>query len=179
MGIAALRVVRDRAAQFLDRHLLASNGLDDRGARDVHDARLVHHEDEVREGGAVDRAARRGPHDDGELGDHPAGEGVAVEDLAIAVQGVDGLLDAGAAGIVEADDPAYKSPMEKRREEESKKEERNKRHKEVAVASDRKPTSSEEKPHLLHTELAEHNKLNVYLAYLPMNEHSLDRKSVV
>ncbi len=69
--------------------------------------------------------------------------------------------------------PAYKSPMEKRREEESKKEERNKRHKEVAVASDRKPTPSEEKPRLLHTELAGHDKLNVYLAYLPMNEQRL------
>ena len=91
------------AAQLLLGHLLAGGGFDDPGAGDEHLALVIHHDDEVSEGGTVDRAAGAGPHDHGDLGDQAGGQGVAAEDLAVAGEGVHRLLDAGAAGVVEAD----------------------------------------------------------------------------
>jgi hypothetical protein len=57
-----------------------------------------HHEHKVRHGGAVHGAASAGPHDYGDLRDDARGVHVALEDLRVAREGVDALLDAGTAG---------------------------------------------------------------------------------
>lgn len=68
--------------------------------------------------------------------------------------------------------PAYQSPMEKRRAENKKKEEQEKRRNEQKPISTNQSMKKAE-PKLLHTELAGHDVLNVYLAYLPMDEKRL------
>ncbi len=69
--------------------------------------------------------------------------------------------------------PAYKSPMDKRREEEAKKGQQEKRRQEPASLAPEKHKPADAQPRLLHTELAGHDSLEVYLAYLPMNEQRL------
>ena len=54
-------------------------------------------------GGGVDGAACAGTEDARNLGYHTRSEDVALEYLRVACEGVDALLDAGAAGVVEAD----------------------------------------------------------------------------
>ena len=58
MGDARQGVVRHRAAQRVEVHLLAGHRLDDVRPGDEHVAGLAHHDDEVGEGRGVDRAAR-------------------------------------------------------------------------------------------------------------------------
>ena len=53
--------------------------------------------------GRVDRAARAGAHDGGDLRHHARGQRVAQEDVGVAAQGGHALLDARAARVVEAD----------------------------------------------------------------------------
>ena len=79
------------------------DGLDDVGAGDEHVAGVVDHEDEIGDGGRVDRAARARAHDGGDLRDHAAGERVAQEDVRVTGQRDDAFLNARAAGIVQAD----------------------------------------------------------------------------
>ena len=98
------RVVRERAAELLHADVLAGDGLDDVGAGDEHLAGLVDHDDEVGEGGGVDRAARRGAAHDRDLRDHAGCRGVAPEDLAVLAERDHALLDARAAGVEDADD---------------------------------------------------------------------------
>ena len=78
--------------------------LDDVRTRDEHVRRLLHHENEIGDGGRVDGAARARPHDGRELGDHPRRERVAQEDVGVAGQRHDAFLDPGAARIVQPDD---------------------------------------------------------------------------
>src|SRR5699024_8334896 len=56
--------------------------------------------------GGVDGAAGAGAHDDGDLRDDTRGVHVALEDLAVEAEGDHAFLDAGAAGVVQADDGA-------------------------------------------------------------------------
>ena len=91
-----------RSAQILRRDLLARGGRYHRGTGDKHLTLLFHHDNQVRQGGGVDRAARAGTHDDGDLRDTSGRAGVAVENLPIAGQGVHRLLNAGAAGVAQA-----------------------------------------------------------------------------
>ena len=60
--------------------------------------------DEVGERGGVDRAAGGRSHDDRDLRDDAGGPRVEAEDLAVLAEGDDALLDAGAAGVEDADD---------------------------------------------------------------------------
>ena len=92
------------AAELFGGHRLVGHGLHDVGAGDEHVARVLHHEDEVGHGGRVDVAAGARPHDDGDLRDDAGGHDVAREHLAVAAERVDAFLDAGAAGIEQADD---------------------------------------------------------------------------
>ena len=94
----------DRPAQFLLRDDLVGHRLHDVGTGDEHEARILHHEDEVGHRRGVDRAAGTRSHDDADLGDDSAREHVALEHFGIAAEAGDALLDAGAARIVEADD---------------------------------------------------------------------------
>jgi len=80
------------------------DGADDVRAGDVHLGRAGGHEDEVGDGGGVDAAAGAGAHDDGYLRYDSRGEDVTREDIAVAFEGDDALLDAGAAAVVDADD---------------------------------------------------------------------------
>ena len=93
-----------RAAELLVGDLLAGDGLDDVGAGYVHLAGALGHEDEVGDGGRVDGAARAGAHDDGDLRHDAGREGVEQEDVAVALQAGDALLDARAARVLDADD---------------------------------------------------------------------------
>ncbi len=65
---------------------------------------LLDHEDEVGDGGRVHGSAGAGAHDGGDLRDDARGERVAQEDVGVAGERLHAFLDAGAAGIVEADD---------------------------------------------------------------------------
>ena len=92
-----------RAAELLHGHIFARDGLDDVRAGDEHVAGLLDHKDEVGDDGRVDRAAGAGPHDGRNLRDDAAREHVAGEDVCVAGEADDTLLDAGAARVVEAD----------------------------------------------------------------------------
>ena len=92
------------AAQLLGRDGLVGHGLHHVGTGDEHVARVLHHEDEVGHRRRVDVAAGARAHDDGDLRDDAGGHHVAREHLAVAAEGVDALLDAGAAGVEQADD---------------------------------------------------------------------------
>lgn len=110
--LVARHVVRDTGgavvgagtAELLEADVLAGDGLDDVGSGDEHVRRLVDHDGEVGDGGGVDRAARARADDQADLRDHTGGVGVPAEDLPVHPEGHDALLDAGAAGVVDADD---------------------------------------------------------------------------
>ena len=103
MGTAAGSVVGHGAPQGLGGDVLPGNRLDDLGPGDEHLAGALDHKDKVSQRRGVNRPAGAGPHDNADLGDDTGGHGVVVEDAAIPGQGVYTLLDAGAAGIVDAD----------------------------------------------------------------------------
>jgi len=103
MADAGLAGVRHGAAERLEVHRLAGGRLDHLGAGHEHVAHALDHEDEVGQRGRIHRAAGAGADDDGDLGHYARVLGVAVEDLAVAVEGVDALLYAGAARVQDAD----------------------------------------------------------------------------
>jgi hypothetical protein len=101
---AADAVMRHRAAQQFLGDIFMCDCLDDIGTGDEHVAGAVDHEDEIGDGGRVDRAAGAGAHDGGNLRHDAARERVAQEDIGVTGQGSDALLNTRAAGIVQADD---------------------------------------------------------------------------
>ena len=86
------RRVRPGAAELVEGDLLVRHRLDDVGARDEEVRRVLHHDDEVGDGGRVDGAPRARPHDDRQLRHDPRRQHVALEDLGVAAQRVDPLL---------------------------------------------------------------------------------------
>ena len=104
MRDAAGGIVRGRAAQRLLGHVFVSDGFDDVGSGDEHVAGFVHHEDEVGKGGGVDGSSGAGAHDGGDLRDDAARQSIAEENIGIPSKRNDAFLNAGASGIVEADD---------------------------------------------------------------------------
>ena len=98
--------VGGRPAELLEAHLLARHGLHDLGAGDEHVRRLLDHHHEVGDGGRVDRAARARAHDERDLRDHAGGLHVSQEDVGVAGERDDALLDAGPARVVDSDDRA-------------------------------------------------------------------------
>ena len=100
---AADRVVRHRSAQRLLGDVLVGHRLDHVGTGDEHVAGVVHHEDEIGDGGRVHRAARARAHDRGDLRHHAARQRIAQEDIGVARQRHHAFLNARAAGIVEPD----------------------------------------------------------------------------
>ncbi len=93
----------DRPAQLLMRHRLMSDRLHHIRAGHGHVGGVLHHEDEVGHRRRVDRAAGAGAHDERDLGHDARGDDIALEDLGVAGEARNTLLDAGAAGIIEAD----------------------------------------------------------------------------
>ena len=100
---ARLGGVHQGAAQLLLRHVLARHGLHDLRAREEHVRRLLLHDDEVGQRGRIDGAAGAGAEDGRNLRDHARRHHVALENVGVAGQRVDTLLNAGAARIVDAD----------------------------------------------------------------------------
>ena len=112
LRLVAGREMRDAAATGVDRRaterlrvdLLVRHGADDVGPGDEHVARALDHHGEVGDRGRVDRAPGARPEDDRDLGHDARREDVAQEDLRVAAERRDALLDPRAAGIVEPDD---------------------------------------------------------------------------
>ena len=104
IGDARFGGVHRSAAELLRGHHLVGHGLHHVGTGDEHVAGVAHHEDEIGHRRRIDVAARARPHDDGNLRDHAGGEDVALEHLAVAAERRHAFLDAGAAGIEQADD---------------------------------------------------------------------------
>ena len=95
--------MRRRAAELLERDLLPGHRLHDVGAGDEHVRRALDHEDEVGHRGRVDGAARARAHDERDLRDDARRLDVAPEDLRVAGERDDALLDPRAAGVVDPD----------------------------------------------------------------------------
>ena len=103
MRDARLGVVRHRPTELLEADLLAGDRLDHVGAGDEHVRGLLDHEDEVGDGRRVDGPAGARAHDQADLGDHPRALDVAHEHVAVGAERHHPLLDAGPAGVVDAD----------------------------------------------------------------------------
>ena len=95
--------MRRRPAEFFLRDDFVGYGLHDFGAGDEHVARVLHHEDEVGHGGAVNRAPCARAHDEAELRHDARGEDVALKYFGISAKRRDAFLNARAAAVVEAD----------------------------------------------------------------------------
>ena len=104
VAYAAHRIVGHGAAEFFLGDVFVGDGADHVGAGDEHVAGMFHHEDEIGDGGGIDGATGAGAHDGGDLRHDAACQGVAQEDIGVPGERDDAFLDAGAAGIVEADD---------------------------------------------------------------------------
>ena len=96
-------VVRVRAAELLHRHVLVRDRLHDVRARDEHVARLAHHVGEVGDRRRVHGAARARAEDRADLRHDARRQRVPQEDVGVAAERDDALLDARAARVVEAD----------------------------------------------------------------------------
>ena len=79
------------------------DGLDHVRPGDEHVGSITRHENEIGDGRRIYRAARAGPHDGADLGDHAAGERVAQKNIGVARERHHSLLNSRAAGIVQAD----------------------------------------------------------------------------
>ena len=101
---AALRRVDERAAEGLRIDLLVGHGLHDVGTGHEHVARPLDHDREVGHRRRVHRAAGARTHDHRDLRHDARGHDVAQEDVGVAAERGDALLDPRAAGIVEADE---------------------------------------------------------------------------
>ena len=104
MGYAALGRMDRRASELLLTHFLSGDGLDDFRSGHEHVARSLIHQNEVGQGGRVDRASRARTENGRNLRDHARGEDIALENLGVARQTVDTFLNARSARVVDADD---------------------------------------------------------------------------
>ena len=103
MSDATPLVVHIRAAELLERHLLAGGDLDDIRTGDEHVPDLAHHEDEVGHRGRVHGPARARSGDQRQLRDHTTRRHVAIEDLRVSRQRDDALLDTRATRVIDTD----------------------------------------------------------------------------
>ena len=93
-----------RPAQLLHGDLLTGHGLDDCRAGDEHLGAAVHGDEEVRRHRGVDRTTCGGPQQDRDLRALAGKRDLAARDLGVHGQGGHGVLNAGATGVVDADD---------------------------------------------------------------------------
>ena len=105
---ARLGRVRLGAAELLERDLLARDRLHDVGAGDEHVRARLRHQHEVGDRGRVDGAAGGRAEHERELRDHARGLDVAPEDLRVAGERDDALLDPRPARVV---DPDHRAPV--------------------------------------------------------------------
>ena len=102
MADAAFAAVNVRTAQLLEGHVFPRHRFDDLGAGDEHVRRAPCHQHEVRQRGAVHRAARAWAKNSADLRYDAAVDGVAVEDLAVTAQTVHAFLNPRACRVVES-----------------------------------------------------------------------------
>ncbi len=103
MRHAADRHVHIRAAQRLGIDHFAGHSLDDLRAGQEHEGLLLHHDDQVLQGGGIGRAARAGAKHHADLRDHAGILRIAPEDLGISAQRLHAFLNARPAGIEQPD----------------------------------------------------------------------------
>jgi hypothetical protein len=101
VGVAADRRVHLGAADFGHRRRPAGDRLDHLRAGEEHVRVVARHDHEVHQCRRVGCAARTGTADHGDLRHHPGQQHVGVEHVAVAGQGIDPLLNACAARILE------------------------------------------------------------------------------
>ena len=104
VGHTALAAVGVGAAQLFFTYLFVRNGFHDVGAGNEHVAFLLHHEDEVGEGGRVAGSAGTRAEYGRDLGYDTRSDGVLVEYRGISREAVHALLYAGASRVVEGND---------------------------------------------------------------------------
>ena len=90
--------------ELLLRHILARDGLDDLRPGEEHVAGALAHDVEVRQCGRVDSTPSAGTEDSGDLRDDTRGQDIVLEDIPVAAQGVDPLLDTSTARVIQTDD---------------------------------------------------------------------------
>ena len=104
VGHAGHPVVHFAAAEVGHGDGLAGRGLDHVRSGDEHVRVLTGHDDEVRQGRAVDGTAGAGAENQAQLGHEAAGLASLAEDATVLGQGGHALLDAGAAGVHDGHD---------------------------------------------------------------------------
>ena len=104
MRDTALRRMDRRAAETLRVDILVGHCAHDIRPGDEHVARLLDHHDEVGDRRRIHRATGAWPEDDRELRHDAGGQRVAQEDVGVAAERNDALLDSGTARIVQSDD---------------------------------------------------------------------------
>ena len=95
-----------RSAELLLGHVLAGHRLHDVGPGDEHVRRPLGHQDEIGDRGRVDGPAGARPENQRDLRHDARGLDVAPEDLGVAGERDDALLDPRAARVVDPDDGA-------------------------------------------------------------------------
>ncbi|CFE53334.1 Uncharacterised protein [Mycobacterium tuberculosis] len=112
MDVAVARLVVG-APQLVEADVLTGDVLDDVGAGDEHVTLVAHRHHQI----GLDRRIHRSPsafaQNDGDLRHQPTEQFVAAPQLGVPGQRGDGVLDAGAAGVVDADDRAadHRAPL--------------------------------------------------------------------
>ncbi len=96
--------VHGGAAELFGGDDLVGHRLHHVGPGDEHVAGVAHHEDEIGHCRRIDIAAGTGAHDHRNLRNDAGGDHIALEHLAVTAERGDAFLDAGAAGIEQADD---------------------------------------------------------------------------
>src|SRR5262245_55707698 len=104
MRNTACAVVGHCAAEFFFCDFFVSDSLDHVRTSHKHITGFVDHDDEVRDRGRVDGAARAGPHDRGKLGNHTGSDSISQKDIGVARERDDTFLNPRSAGVVQADD---------------------------------------------------------------------------
>ena len=97
IGNARALRMRQSAAQFLLCHGLMRDGLHHLRPGHEHVRGVLDHKDEIGHRRRIDGAAGARPHDHRHLRDHAGGEHIALEDLGIAGERSDPVLDPGSA----------------------------------------------------------------------------------
>ena len=97
----ALAGVYACTTQLLLSHVLASHGLNDLGTGQEHEGDTLGHDDEVGQGRGVNGTTGTGTQNGADLRNHTRSIDVALENLGITSQGVNALLDAGTARVIQ------------------------------------------------------------------------------
>src|SRR6266508_490839 len=102
VGHARNAVMRERTAQFFLGNVGVCHSLYHVRTGNEHVRRVLHHDVEICDRGAIDSATRAGTHDATNLRHDAARQSVAQKDICVATQTYHAFLNASAAGIIQA-----------------------------------------------------------------------------